>query len=198
MQTYDIDILDYIRTGHDRAITRAELSDLTGIDDRTIRDMIHYARRDIPILNMQDGRGYFVPDMNILEERMMLMKYIRQEESRLKSIGWALKTARRTAKNCNMEVDTDELKPKNDCRRGQQFCGSNGDADVVGLPGIHIECKRVEKLNIYEAVEQSINDAREGEMPTVMHRKNHKDWLVTMTMEDWMKLYEKQRIHRDQ
>ena len=65
MQTYDIDILDYIRTGHDRAITRAELSDLTGIDDRTIRDMIHYARRDIPILNMQDGRGYFVPDMNI-------------------------------------------------------------------------------------------------------------------------------------
>ena len=30
-----------------------------------------------------------------------------------------------------------------DCRRGQQFCGSNGDADVVGLPGIHIECKRV-------------------------------------------------------
>lgn len=83
-----------------------------------------------------------------------------------------------------------------DCRRGQQFCGSNGDADVVGLPGIHIECKRVEKLNIYEAVEQSINDAREGEMPTVMHRKNHKDWLVTMTMEDWMKLYER-RLHKD-
>ena len=82
------------------------------------------------------------------------------------------------------------------CRRGQQFCGSNGDADVVGLPGIHIECKRVEKLNIYEAVEQSINDAREGEMPTVMHRKNHKDWLVTMTMEDWMKLYER-RLHKD-
>lgn len=81
-------------------------------------------------------------------------------------------------------------------RRGQQFCGSNGDADVVGLPGIHIECKRVEKLNIYEAVEQSINDAREGEMPTVMHRKNHKDWLVTMTMEDWMKLYER-RLHKD-
>lgn len=72
----------------------SELSDLTGIDDRTIRDMIHYARRDIPILNMQDGRGYFIPDMNILEERMMLMKYIRQEESRLKSIGWALKNSK--------------------------------------------------------------------------------------------------------
>ena len=33
-----------------------------------------------------------------------------------------------------------------DTRRGQQFCGSDGSADVVGLPGIHIECKRVEKL----------------------------------------------------
>lgn len=33
-------------------------------------------------------------------------------------------------------------------RRGQQHCGANGDADVVELPGIHIECKRVEKLNI--------------------------------------------------
>lgn len=35
-----------------------------------------------------------------------------------------------------------------EARRGQQYCGSNGDADVVGIPGIHIECKRVEALNI--------------------------------------------------
>ena len=30
-----------------------------------------------------------------------------------------------------------------EARRGQQYCGSNGDADVVGIPGIHIECKRL-------------------------------------------------------
>lgn len=24
------------------------------------------------------------------------------------------------------------------CRRGQQFCGASGDADVTGLPGIHV------------------------------------------------------------
>lgn len=60
MQIYDIDILDYIRTGHDRAITRAELSDLTGIDDRTIRDMIHYARRDYRFLTckMEEGTSF--------------------------------------------------------------------------------------------------------------------------------------------
>ena len=28
-----------------------------------------------------------------------------------------------------------------DARRGQQYSGANGDADVVGLQGVHIECK---------------------------------------------------------
>lgn len=76
-----------------------------------------------------------------------------------------------------------------ECRRGQQFCGANGDADVVGLPGIHIECKRVESLNIHKATEQAKSDARENELPAVFHRKNGKPWLVTMTLEDWMKIF---------
>ena len=76
-----------------------------------------------------------------------------------------------------------------DCRRGQQYCGANGDADVVGLPGIHIECKRVESLNIYKAIEQAKSDTRENELPAVFHRKNGKPWLVTMTLEDWMKIF---------
>ena len=46
-------------------------------------------------------------------------------------------------------------------RRGQQFCGQNGDADVVGLDGFHLECKRVEKLNLDNAMEQAQSDARE-------------------------------------
>jgi len=76
-------------------------------------------------------------------------------------------------------------------RRGQQFCGSNGDADVVGLPGIHIECKRVERLNIYDAMSQSKSDAKDGEVPTIFHRKDRCEWLVTMTLEDWINLYKK-------
>ena len=75
------------------------------------------------------------------------------------------------------------------CRRGQQYCGSNGDADVVGLPGIHIECKRVERLNLYDAMDQSKRDASEGEIPAVFHRKNRCEWLVTMSLEDWITLY---------
>lgn len=74
-------------------------------------------------------------------------------------------------------------------RRGQQFCGANGDADVVGLPEIHIECKRVEKLNIYDAISQAKRDSKSNELPTVFHRKNNCNWLVTMEFDDWMKLY---------
>lgn len=76
-----------------------------------------------------------------------------------------------------------------DCRRGQQFCGAAGDADVIGLPGIHIECKRVERLNLQEAMDQAGRDAREGELPAVFHRRDRSGWLVTMRLEDWIGLY---------
>lgn len=78
-----------------------------------------------------------------------------------------------------------------DTRRGQQYSGANGDADVVGLPHIHIECKRVEKLNIDKAMQQSMEDSRENEVPVVMHRKDRQRWLVTMTMDEWMRFYER-------
>ena len=77
-----------------------------------------------------------------------------------------------------------------EARRGQQFSGKNGDADVVtNLEGIHIECKRVERLNIYDAISQSQRDAGNYEIPVVMHRKNNCEWLVTMTLDDWIDLY---------
>ena len=74
-------------------------------------------------------------------------------------------------------------------RRGQQYSGANGDADVVGLPWIHIECKRVERLNLQEAYDQSKRDARDDEIPVVMHRKSNCKWLVTMSLEDWIDFY---------
>lgn len=80
-----------------------------------------------------------------------------------------------------------------EARRGQQYAGINGDADVVGLEGVHIECKRVERLNIDDSLSQSIRDAKDGEMPIVVHRKNHCDWKVTMRLEDFIKLYREYR-----
>ena len=81
-----------------------------------------------------------------------------------------------------------------DCRRGQQHSGIEGE-DVVGLPGIHVECKRVERLNIYDAVDQAKRDSGKNDLPfgynlpTVFHRKNRCEWLVTMTLDDWIELY---------
>ena len=73
--------------------------------------------------------------------------------------------------------------------RMSQYCGKTGVPDVQGLPFLHIECKRVERLNIEDAMAQSKRDAREGEIPTVMHRKNHCEWLCTLRLEDFMKIY---------
>lgn len=74
-------------------------------------------------------------------------------------------------------------------RRGQQFSGVNGDADVVGIDGLHIEVKRVEQLNIEKALEQSRRDARDGEIPVVIHRKNGEDWKVTLDLEWFVRLW---------
>lgn len=78
-----------------------------------------------------------------------------------------------------------------DTRRSVQYNGKaeDGQADLLGLPGIHIESKRVEKLNLYDAMAQAIHDAKDGELPTVFHRKNHCEWLVSMRLSDWIKLY---------
>jgi len=69
-----------------------------------------------------------------------------------------------------------------ECRRGQQFSGIEGE-DVVGLDGVHVECKRVEKLNLKSTVSQSIRDAGK-KIPVVCHRTNRQPWLMTIRLED--------------
>lgn len=76
-----------------------------------------------------------------------------------------------------------------DVRRGQQYSGINGDADVVGLPGVHVEVKRVEQLNLKKAMEQSIRDARPGEIPIVAHRRNGEKWQITCSADCFMEMY---------
>ena len=74
-------------------------------------------------------------------------------------------------------------------RGGSQTFGTV--PDITGLPGIHIEVKRVERLNISEAMQQAVRDAerfRDG-LPAVFHRRNRQSWLVTMRLQDWIQLY---------
>lgn len=78
-----------------------------------------------------------------------------------------------------------------DVRRTAQYCGNTGDAaDVVGLPGIHVEVKRVERLDLDKAMSQAIHDAqKKGAIPVVAHRKNHGEWRITLNAEDFFAIY---------
>lgn len=77
-------------------------------------------------------------------------------------------------------------------RRTAQYCGNTGDAsDVVGLPGIHIEAKHQEKMELYKWMEQAKRDsAGTGNLPAVFHKKNNASILVTMEFADFMRIYE--------
>lgn len=75
-------------------------------------------------------------------------------------------------------------------RMGQQMYQRGADvADVIGLPGIHIECKFVERLDLRRAMAQSERDTAPGELPIVAHKQSRKPWLITMRAVDWFKLF---------
>lgn len=83
-----------------------------------------------------------------------------------------------------------------DARRGQQFSGKEGDADVLGIPGLHLEVKNVEHLNLDKAMEQSERDAtaefqKKGRVavPVVIHKKNRTDWKITMKLADFLDMF---------
>lgn len=84
-----------------------------------------------------------------------------------------------------------------DARRGQQYCGINGDADVIGVKGIHIECKRQERVQDELWMKQAEDDAKKGEIPVVIYRRNHEQWKLLIRQDlasiIWLTLTEEQK-----
>lgn len=80
-----------------------------------------------------------------------------------------------------------------DARRGQQYKGGADSPDVIGLPGWHIECKRTEKLRLYEALKQAIRDSGEGERPVVIYRKNREQSVAILLLDDFMEVVNNDR-----
>ena len=79
-----------------------------------------------------------------------------------------------------------------DVRRSVQYNGKaeEGEADLIGLPGIHVECKRVERLQLYDAVDQAKRDSEGTEqLPVVFHRKNRCEWLAIMPLDAFIEMY---------
>lgn len=78
-------------------------------------------------------------------------------------------------------------------RCGQAMYQSGAEiADCTGLPWIHQEIKNAERLNPWQAMQQSYCDAMQagrGEIPIVAWHKNNKPWLVVMYAGDWFRIY---------
>ena len=76
-------------------------------------------------------------------------------------------------------------------RRTAQYCGNTGEAaDVIGLPGLHIEAKHQETMRLYDWIAQAKRDAAgSGKIPAVFHKKNNAEILVTMELENFMDIY---------
>lgn len=102
------------------------------------------------------------------------------------------KNSKRKGKTGELELAKKLREFGYDARRSVQYNGKEeeGQPDLLGLPGIHIECKRTEKLSLYDAVDQAKRDSQgKEELPVVFHRKNHCEWLVILPLDDFMKIY---------
>ena len=76
-------------------------------------------------------------------------------------------------------------------RRGQQFSGLEGEDIVTDLDGVHFEVKRTERLSIYKAMDQASMDAGVNDVPVVLHRKNHEQWLAIVPLTELKTLAER-------
>ena len=96
--------------------------------------------------------------------------------------------SRRKGKNGELEVAKILREHGYDARRGQQYKGGGDSPDVIGIPGFHLEVKRVEQLRLKSAIDQSKRDAADGEVPVVVHRKSREPWFVTLSFEDFLNI----------
>lgn len=83
-------------------------------------------------------------------------------------------------------------------RRGQQYSGTETSADVVGVPGLHIECKFVEKCNLRAALKQAEADAGEGDdFPIVFHKREREPWIAVLDATDFLVIYSSYLTEKD-
>lgn len=102
------DILSYIPIGSRNAVPRSTLRVRVNLSDRTVRSLIEESNQKspwTPIINTQDGKGYFVPDPNNHEDLMELKKYVKQQQNRISNIAKTTKGARNLVKMYGREKD---------------------------------------------------------------------------------------------
>ena len=63
-------------------------------------------------------------------------------------------------------------------------------ADVSGVSGLHIECKRHERLEMAKWYAQAAADAERMQdgKPAVIYRQNRRQWMITLSLADFLEL----------
>lgn len=76
-----------------------------------------------------------------------------------------------------------------EAERGQQHAGGSDSPDVKhNMTGVHIECKHVENLNIWKALEQAERDCGDN-IPTVVFKRNRTKDYIALSLEDFIELH---------
>ena len=72
-------------------------------------------------------------------------------------------------------------------------------SDLIGLDGIHIECKAQEKATVRQWLSQAVEESqkRKDGLPAVFWKKNRAGWVTIMRTEDWIILYKLARGIKD-
>lgn len=89
-----VQVLNAIPYGYDNGVSYSDITDCVGSDDRVIRNSFLAIRRYHPIINTQDGKGFFRPRHGNALDISMTQRWLLQEESRAKSILWRMKGAK--------------------------------------------------------------------------------------------------------
>lgn len=78
---------------------------------------------------------------------------------------------------------------------GGGFVSTSGGADLMGVPDLFVEAKRVERLNFMDAIRQAEKNSQETnspETPIVINRRNRmatEDSLCLLRLKNFMKYY---------
>lgn len=62
------------------------------------------------------------------------------------------------------------------------------EPDITGIEGLHIECKRHERIEINKWYKQAASDAERMQdgTPVVIYRQNRGQWMIVLSLSDFI------------
>ena len=91
-------VYNALKVGRKNAISRQELSRITGYRDRIVREAIEALRHDKVIISLDQGDGYYIPDQTP-QGRQEVAAWLARQDKRMQSMRAATRGARRFVVN---------------------------------------------------------------------------------------------------